>query len=64
MRAVDTQIKAKTNDMLFSYRTKVTMELARAEDELAREKAKLHKFGLRSRTFVPCPTIPYNKPPI
>ena len=32
--------------------------------EEAREKAKLHKFGLRSRTFVPCPTIPYNKPPI
>lgn len=41
LKAMDDRIKEKTNDRLYSYRTKFTAEISRAEDELNRERARL-----------------------
>jgi F-type H+-transporting ATPase subunit b len=41
IRAIDARIKEKTADGLYAYRTKVTMEIARAEDDIAHERARL-----------------------
>lgn len=41
IRAVEARIKEKTADQLYAYRTKVTMEIARAEDDIATERLRL-----------------------
>ena len=41
LKSMDDRIKEKMNDRLYSYRTKFTAEIARAEDDLARERARL-----------------------
>lgn len=41
IRDVDAKIKIKSADMLYAYRTKLTMETTRAMDDLSREKARL-----------------------
>lgn len=41
MRQADTQLKVKTADMLYTYRTKFTQEIARAENELSGIRARL-----------------------
>ncbi len=41
IRDVDHKIKLKTADLLYSYRTKLTMETTRAADDLMREKERL-----------------------
>lgn len=41
MRQADTQLKAKVSDMLYSYRTKFTQEIARTENELLSLRSKL-----------------------
>jgi F-type H+-transporting ATPase subunit b len=41
IREVDAKIKLKSADMLYSYRTKLTMETTRAMDDLNREKVRL-----------------------
>lgn len=41
IREVDAKIKLKSADMLYAYRTKLTMETTRAMDDLNREKSRL-----------------------
>lgn len=43
IRAIDDKVKEKTNDLLYSFRTKFTAEIARAEFDLARERDRLGK---------------------
>lgn len=41
IRAIEDKVKEKTNDRLYSFRTKFTAEIARAESDLARERERL-----------------------
>jgi F-type H+-transporting ATPase subunit b len=41
LRTVDKKIKEKAADLLYAYRTKVTAELTRAEENLDRERGRL-----------------------
>lgn len=41
LKTMDERVKQKLSDRLYSYRTKFTAEIARAEGDLARERARL-----------------------